>query len=88
MKEIGLTHWLSPNTGATNESGFTALGSGTRNDGWNSFMEFTYFWSQTSDTITGPDQVWVRTINNAGTGIFRGTSGGTLIGLSIRCVKD
>jgi hypothetical protein len=24
-KEIGTTHWLTPSTGATNESGFTAL---------------------------------------------------------------
>jgi len=30
MKETGTTHWTSPNTSATNESGFTALPSGIR----------------------------------------------------------
>jgi uncharacterized protein (TIGR02145 family) len=30
MKEIGTTHWITPNEGATNESGFTALPSGVR----------------------------------------------------------
>jgi hypothetical protein len=25
MKEPGTIHWLTPNTGATNESGFTAI---------------------------------------------------------------
>ena len=30
MKEAGTLHWQSPNTGATNISGFTGLGSGFR----------------------------------------------------------
>jgi len=30
MKETGISHWSDPNTGATNESGFTALPAGSR----------------------------------------------------------
>jgi uncharacterized protein (TIGR02145 family) len=30
MKEVGLTNWNTPNTGATNESGYTAIGTGYR----------------------------------------------------------
>jgi len=47
MKETGTVHWQSPNTGATNESGFTALPGGNRNTGgsFSYFTNFAYFWS-------------------------------------------
>jgi uncharacterized protein (TIGR02145 family) len=41
LKETGITHWLSPNTGATNETGFTALPSGHRNN----FGDYSYLGS-------------------------------------------
>jgi uncharacterized protein (TIGR02145 family) len=52
MKETGTTHWITPNTGATNESGFTGLPTGARGSGGSnpepffSFMgECGYYWS-------------------------------------------
>src|SRR5664280_2706679 len=52
MKETGITHWISPNTGATNESGFSALPSGMRNwyDGLYIYLVVsTNFWSTTAN---------------------------------------
>jgi uncharacterized protein (TIGR02145 family) len=52
QKETGITHWESPNTGATNESGFTALPGGYRNyDGsFTSIRKDGYWWSSTESS--------------------------------------
>lgn len=51
LKETGTAHWNSPNEGATNESGFTALAAGSRShDG--SFSELGFeavFWTATEE---------------------------------------
>ena len=50
MKEEGLCHWNTPNSGATNESGFTALGAGNRNSTNGLFGGFNLigiWWSST-----------------------------------------
>ena len=47
MKETGISHWTSPNTGATNSSGFTALPGGYRIN-FGGFMDLSIlgaFWS-------------------------------------------
>jgi uncharacterized protein (TIGR02145 family) len=49
LKEAGTEHWISPNTGATNESGFTGLPGGMIN--WSGSRKYdnmghmAYFWS-------------------------------------------
>ena len=47
IKETGLSHWLTPNTEATNESAFTALPTGYRYfDGVSyNIGKYSYFWS-------------------------------------------
>lgn len=40
MKEAGLNHWNTPNTGADNSSGFTGWGSGSR-DSAGTFLSFS-----------------------------------------------
>ena len=49
MKETGTAHWNSPNTGATNETGFTALPGGYRinNGTFISIGNYGFLWSST-----------------------------------------
>ena len=52
LKETGIAHWESPNEGATNESGFTALPGGTRRhdiDLYNSIGAAAYFWTSSGE---------------------------------------
>lgn len=87
MKETGTTHWSSPNTGATNSSGFTALPGGSRQiiDGaFSGQAESGVWWSQTE--IDG-DMAWYHQLyfDQAGIGI---AGLGKTSGYSIRCIKD
>jgi uncharacterized protein (TIGR02145 family) len=47
LKESGIAHWLVPNEGATNESGFTALPGGQRSNRY-SYINNPYFSSMDS----------------------------------------
>ena len=51
VKETGTLHWQTPNTGATNETGFTAVPAGYRfiNGSFFSLTVTCYFWSINQD---------------------------------------
>ncbi|MCJ7446832.1 MAG: T9SS type A sorting domain-containing protein [Bacteroidales bacterium] len=86
LKETGTAHWTSPNTGATNETGFTALPGGYRpNNGV--FYEIGSggrWWSSTAYGIVGG---WCRSVlyNRSDIGRINGTEWD---GNSVRCLKD
>jgi uncharacterized protein (TIGR02145 family) len=86
LKETGFTHWLDPNTEATNSSGFTALGSGIRiEDGsfiWQ--MERIYIWCSTFSLIWGADG-WHCLYNSNNLGLTQDVYNR---GHSIRCLLD
>jgi uncharacterized protein (TIGR02145 family) len=80
------TLWNSPNTGATNESGFTAFPGGCRNyDGsYYDVGEYGYFWSAAEDVNS---YAWPRLLGYDGSGVSRNYYSKRL-GFSIRCVRD
>src|SRR5574344_2306835 len=82
LKETGTTHWASPNTGATNETGFTALPGGYRNnDG--SFYDNGGSGNWWSATESGATNAWTRYMGYNGGSVGRGYNGKEL-GFSVR----
>ena len=84
MKETGLLHWQSPNTGATNSSSFTALPAGFR--GKTGFIPGSnaLFWSSTA---LADETAWTRYLQ-ADSIIAGRNNGGKYHGFSIRCLKN
>jgi uncharacterized protein (TIGR02145 family) len=87
MKEEGTTHWLSPNTGATNETGFTALPGGRRYYYDGTFINLGalgYYWSADEDEgIYGG--VGILHYNSVE---IEGDSYSKPNGMSVRCIKE
>ncbi len=75
LKETGINHWASPNTGANNQTGFTALPGGYNSGIFLSATKYdgTSAWRRRMDNNNGA-------VNNSN--LSKG------IGFSVRCVKD
>lgn len=82
LKENGTSNWQSPNTGATNETGFTALPGGFR------------YLNGISNSLGSEGDYWSSTLYGHSLIVYNSTSGvgRDLIdentGLSVRCVKN
>ncbi|MCX6245298.1 MAG: hypothetical protein NTU98_11410 [Bacteroidetes bacterium] len=86
MKEAGTTHWSSPNTNATNSSGFTALPGGYLNN-FQEFTVLTYNAAICSSTEYASPYFWNRNLPYNGENVSRDGSYKS-DGFSVRCVQD
>jgi len=89
LKETGIIYWNSPNTGATNEVGFNARGSGYRNvSSGDSFFtgirNYLFLWTATAlDSI----ESFYRRVDSSNSSVIR-SYGNKSVGFSIRPMKD
>lgn len=88
LKETGLSHWSTPNTGATNSTGFTALPSGARGmDGsFISLFTHAFFYTSTFDYLMyyQPEAFFLSYDTSSVTNLTLPEN----TGASVRCVKD
>jgi uncharacterized protein (TIGR02145 family) len=86
LKEEGTSHWLPPNKGADNSSGFGARAAGIRyfEGTFNALLSFTSFWSASK---TGDENQFYLSLYYANSGISINHIS-KKHGFSVRCVKD
>lgn len=87
LKEAGTAHWISPNTGATDEVHFTGLPAGYRDqtDGTYRYLgQMTYYWSATLQFSTN---AYTRRLD-VGSTMCPGYTFNKKLGYSVRLIKD
>ena len=86
LKEAGTTHWNTPNTGATNDYGFTALPGGNHVYSFGGIGNYGEYWSSTTnDAYTA----FAYQMNWSDKELHRDTNGHDyMAGFSVRCIKD
>lgn len=87
MKEIGTTHWTTPNTGATNSSGFTGLPGGYRisSGSFSNIANYGYWWSSVEYDPSLARSVYLNYLN-----VIIELTGAHIKqwGFTVRCLKD
>jgi uncharacterized protein (TIGR02145 family) len=94
LKSAGIQYWQSPNSGATNNSGFSALPGGVRTNNFDfiglfaTIGEVGNWWSSTENTqsdING-DRAWSRNMSVSQGGIVNRSRPFKTEGYSVRCL--
>ena len=85
LKEAGTTHWTTPNTGADNSSGFTALPGGYRlgNGQFGRLREWGHLWGASDDNTIN---AWECGIDFEESSTYRNYNNKGM-GFSVRCIK-
>lgn len=85
LKETGTLHWQTPNTGANNQTGFTALPGGYRTliGAYAGLTLSCWFWSTSDDAPLG----WGQSMHHDD-GILLKGGYNKPAGVSVRCIKD
>jgi uncharacterized protein (TIGR02145 family) len=86
MKSTGTQYWQSPNTDATNQSGFSGLPGGYRglNGTFDAFGYYGGFWSSSESTSS---IAWDRSLGYTNENVYRYFYNKGY-GFSVRCLKD
>jgi len=86
LKETGTDHWLAPNIGADNESGFSSLAGGNLLSGdFMSFRTAGYWWSSTENNSENASFILMWNNNSS---VVVEEEGLKTTGMSVRCIKD
>ncbi len=87
MRAEGSDFWVQPNEGATNESGFTAVGSGFRDFFDGGFRQMGFVGSYWTSTEELAEFSWRRSLFNNDPAVERRIERKTS-GFAVRCVQD
>jgi uncharacterized protein (TIGR02145 family) len=87
MKATGTSLWQSPNTSATNESGFTGLPGGVRNGIDGTFFNLGNLGMWISSSVYGTEAALSRSLFFDDGGIWSGNPNKDF-GFSVRCLRD
>ncbi len=87
LKEEGLSHWISPNAGATNTSKFSILPGGYRsiNENFVNKGEFAFFWTS---SMSNTDEPWTILLGNKYAAVTTKDVMLKECGFSLRCIKN